>query len=103
MHRMFLEEGEDIKEALRYPHSSLCYIADQDAEERERFYEGLVTTGRVRQPSQTEEVSGVQVRVGEGDEDVWISGFRAAEVWFVDCEGPVDGWPVVDKMSLVAQ
>ncbi|KAH6918463.1 2',3'-cyclic-nucleotide 3'-phosphodiesterase [Coprinopsis sp. MPI-PUGE-AT-0042] len=97
MHKMFLSDGEkEIKEVLKFPHLSLCYITDHDKEEeRTRFYSALVSAGKVK-----EDKSGAQVGVGEAEEPC-MRGFKATEVWFVNCEGPVEQWPIVDKLSLL--
>jgi 2',3'-cyclic-nucleotide 3'-phosphodiesterase len=97
MHKMLLPEGEkEIKEALKYPHLSLCYITDPDKEERTRFYDTLTSKGRVR-----ESTDSAQVKLGEEAE--WLmKGFKAEEVWFVNCDGPMAQWDVVDKVSLLS-
>ncbi|KAH6918466.1 hypothetical protein BKA70DRAFT_1416462 [Coprinopsis sp. MPI-PUGE-AT-0042] len=57
MHTMLLPEGEkEIKEFLRYPHLSLCYITDRDEGERKRFHDALFSTGKVK--AATEEDGG---------------------------------------------
>jgi 2',3'-cyclic-nucleotide 3'-phosphodiesterase len=85
--------------APAFPHLSLCYIDDEDAQkgERERFSLGLDhgTRGRILR-----EGPSVSLRYGERGEDEWIDGFEASEVWITNCDGPVDQWTVLDKVSL---
>lgn len=78
-----------------FPHLSLAYIADEDAEagERERIAQSLRERGVVVEDESSHTVS---LRCGE----VCLSGVDLAEIWLVDCEGPVEGWSVRDKISL---
>jgi 2',3'-cyclic-nucleotide 3'-phosphodiesterase len=97
MHRMFLPEGEqEIKEALKYPHLSLCYITNLDKEERTRFYDNLLSKGRDKENTGSVEAADL------GEEEQWLmKGFKAEEVWFMNCDGPAEQWYVVDKVSLL--
>ncbi|KAG6814574.1 hypothetical protein H0H92_000103 [Tricholoma furcatifolium] len=82
-----------------YPHVSLCYIDDEDARkgERERFFEELKREGRIR-----EEGHGVSLRCGKGEGDVvWLSEYQPKEVWIAECDGPVESWKIIDKISIV--
>jgi len=95
---------QEVHAALRidpktpaYPHLSLCYVTDKDAEKglRRQFAESL----RVK-----EESDGIALGVdGERDESEDIdgmAGFRADEIWVVRCEGPVETWEVLDIIKL---
>ncbi|KAG5645079.1 hypothetical protein DXG03_007169 [Asterophora parasitica] len=79
-----------------YPHLSLCYIDDADAAlgEREKFYGELLV--RIK-------ITG-NARIGldcEGIKKDWMEGFQATEIWVADCDGPVEGWQILDKISVV--
>lgn len=75
-----------------YPHISLCYVTDEDAEKglRRQFAESLGVK---------EESDGIALGVGGESED-WITGLRADEIWITRCEGPVDTWEVLDIIRL---
>lgn len=83
-----------------YPHVSLCYINDEDAEkgERAKFVELLESAGRVHRD---ESGDGVSLDCGEPGKKDWLAGFQAPEVWIVDCNGPVEGWKIMEKIPLV--
>lgn len=80
-----------------FPHISLCYISDADADagERERFLQELETSGRVKR----DENSGVSLNVSDTEVGEWLSGFNAYGIWIMECNGPVEGWRVLDKIS----
>lgn len=82
-----------------FPHISLCYISDEDADagEREKFLQELETSGRVKRDGN----SGVSLNASDTEEVEWLSGFSAYEIWIVDCQGPVEGWQVLGKITLV--
>ncbi|PFH54260.1 hypothetical protein AMATHDRAFT_53152 [Amanita thiersii Skay4041] len=77
-----------------YPHLSLCYITDKDAEngERQKFYDGL----HLRKDG-----NGIALDCGDGGgaED-WLSEFIIKEIWVVSCEGLVEEWKVLDIVEL---
>lgn len=97
-----------------FPHFSLCYVADEDGEgERRRFERGLRESGRVVDYVRVEESEGegeverrrVKLQVasgGEGDGEgvVWVDGWTVAEIWLVECVGPVEEWRVLDTFPL---
>jgi len=78
-----------------FPHLSLCYIDDEDGQkgEREMFSKDLESTGKVERGHHR-----VRLHCGESG---WMDGFSASEVWVVNCEGPVEGWTILDRVSLV--
>ncbi|EGN95560.1 hypothetical protein SERLA73DRAFT_154935 [Serpula lacrymans var. lacrymans S7.3] len=78
--------------APMFPHMSLCYIADEDAEERERMAMALRHSGKI------EETEGsVRLRC-EGGET--LDGFNGEDVWIVRCQGRPDEWEVLQKIHL---
>lgn len=81
----------------RYPHLSLCYIDDKDAEERERFHDSLVARTRV----DAQDCFWVNCAQDGEDED-WMDGFECTEILAVDCvTGPVESWIVKHRIQLV--
>jgi len=85
-----------------FPHLSLCYIDDADAEngERQAFYDTLKDAGELRAIKKDGEVEGVSLNCGSNTQEEWIDHFKASEIWAVLCEGPVEGWKVIQKFSL---
>ena len=84
-----------------FPHVSLCYIDDADAEngERQAFYDALKEAGKLR-ATKKDGNEGVSLNCGSNTQEEWIDHFEASEIWGVLCEGPVEGWKVVQKFSL---
>ncbi|KAK0484013.1 2',3'-cyclic-nucleotide 3'-phosphodiesterase [Armillaria novae-zelandiae] len=78
----------------KYPHLSLCYITDEDAQqgEREAFYQAI--EDKIRK-----EGDGVSLDCGELTEE-WIGGFVAIEIWIAECNGPIEDWNILDKVPL---
>lgn len=87
----------------RYPHLSLFYVPDEHAEDRGRIREAL-----------WEDCGGVLLAEGgsvgfdlleseSGGRRRRLEGFRAMEVWIVRCQGPVEGWTVLEKIDLSKQ
>jgi len=76
-----------------FPHISLCYVTDEDAQKglRQEFFEGL----GVRKDG-----DGVCLNYGDDQNESWINGFIANEIWIMRCEGPVEGWAVLDVIKL---
>ncbi|KAL4067735.1 2',3'-cyclic-nucleotide 3'-phosphodiesterase [Scleroderma yunnanense] len=81
--------------APMFPHMSLSYIADEDANtgERIRAEQMIRVTGIV---FEDEDHQTMLLRCGE----VRLSGFDGAEIWLVDCEGPVETWAIHSKQLL---
>ncbi|TFK54708.1 LigT-like protein, partial [Heliocybe sulcata] len=77
-----------------YPHMSMYYIDDSEAEERTRIRDELVRQGKIRKVGE----DSVGLDCGEGD---FLTGFEGAEIWIVSCEGPVPEWRVLEKVPLV--
>ncbi|KAF8077766.1 RNA ligase/cyclic nucleotide phosphodiesterase [Lyophyllum atratum] len=82
-----------------FPHASLCYIDDGDAllGERVKFFRELENDGRLRK---IEGESGISLNCGDFLVEDWMSGFLATEVWVASCDGPVEGWKILDTILL---
>ncbi|KAF8891192.1 hypothetical protein BD779DRAFT_1670841 [Infundibulicybe gibba] len=80
-----------------FPHLSLCYIADEDAEsgERDMFFQEL-KRGRYRARA-----DGFGINCAESEEgDDWLFGFEASEIWAMKCEGPAEDWVFLEAVPL---
>ncbi|KAK7034068.1 hypothetical protein VNI00_012499 [Paramarasmius palmivorus] len=77
-----------------FPHISLCYISDRDAEkgERQRYREELSSLGRIHENHD----GTVSLKCGEG----WLTSFVAPEIWITECEGPAETWTVLERIPL---
>ncbi|EJD05700.1 LigT-like protein [Fomitiporia mediterranea MF3/22] len=79
----------------RFPHISLFYIPDEFGAERKRIRDALWETCGIQcgldYPGRM-----IAFKVSEGV----FSGFDTFEVWIVRCEGPVEGWEVLEKVEL---
>jgi len=80
-----------------FPHLSLCYITDDDAEagERDKFYGELDRTGKILPRD-----GGVSLDCAAAGETDWMAGFRVPEIWITKCDGPVEEWSVLHKIPL---
>jgi 2',3'-cyclic-nucleotide 3'-phosphodiesterase len=78
----------------------LYYIADEDAHERARILQELErenVVGRSANPGR----GGVMLKCASSEGDVVaLDGFLGTQIWIMDCEGPVEGWKVIDKILL---
>lgn len=107
--------GIDEPKSPAFPHLSLYYIDEKDAEkgERERMFGEMVRSGVVQNLSaeegqgQGKEGEGVVLDCGVGtvpepDQNAMmrLDGIAGSEIWIVKCEGPVEGWEVMDKILL---
>lgn len=81
--------------APRFPHMSLCYIADEDKSDRDRTAQALRDKGVVSRTADTQTIS---LQCG----DVSLLGFDGVEVWMVNCEGPVETWQVNERKVKLA-
>ncbi|KAF9653064.1 hypothetical protein BDM02DRAFT_2122023 [Thelephora ganbajun] len=92
-----------------FPHMSIYYIDDAEAEERKRVLQELKENGTV---VQTED--GVQIHTSGGPLGVptgsgtrplphgdALQGFDGVEIWIAYCDGPVETWTVLEKVELV--
>ena len=91
-----------------FPHLSLYYIADEEPHTRERLLQELERENVVRHAAEGQEVV-LECAVGHGagddntgsqDDGGALAGFTGTQIWIVDCEGPVEGWKVLDKILL---
>ena len=87
-----------------FPHLSLFYIADEEAHTRVRFLQEMEREGVVRHSADGLSVALRCAQAGAGEDDAdavtVLEGFTATQIWIVDCEGPVEGWKVLDKILL---
>ncbi|KAF8136473.1 hypothetical protein EV363DRAFT_1319687 [Boletus edulis] len=79
--------------APRFPHMSLCYIADEDKSHRDRTAQALRDTGVVVSGETTGDMQSISLQCG----DVHLLGFDGTEIWLVKCEGPVETWQVDER------
>jgi len=88
--------------APAFPHMSMSYIADADGyAERKRAADELTASTIVPEGSETGGVEAVVLRCGDsGEGHVCLSSFEGTEVWIVRCEGPVQDWQVLQKISM---
>jgi 2',3'-cyclic-nucleotide 3'-phosphodiesterase len=93
-----------------FPHMSIYYIDDAEAEERTRVLQELKDNGTVvktREGILLVHTSDGPAGVPTGsvpcplpDGDV-LRGFDGAEIWVVLCDGPVETWTVIEKIELI--
>lgn len=92
-----------------FPHMSIYYIDDAEAEERSRVLQELEVNGTV---VKTED--GIQMHTSRGPVGIstgsetrpvpygdGLQGFDGVEIWVVLCDGPVETWTVLEKVELV--
>ncbi|KAI4528197.1 LigT-like protein [Schizophyllum commune Loenen D] len=77
----------------KYPHVSLAYIADEDAGEREAYLQALKDAGVIRE-------EGDRVSIQCGEDGGWVDGFDVKEIWIAKCDGPVEEWEILDRLTL---
>ncbi|KAI0256876.1 hypothetical protein BJV78DRAFT_1278498 [Lactifluus subvellereus] len=86
-----------------FPHLSLYYIADEEAHARARVLQELEREDVV---GPSADGRGVALRCAGGGRGggegaaVALEGFTGTQIWIVDCEGPVEGWKVLDRILL---
>jgi hypothetical protein len=80
-----------------FPHLSLFYVADGEADARVRLLQELEREGVVRHSA---DGLSVALRCTDGDGAGVLEGFTGTQIWIVDSEGPVEGWKVLDKILL---
>ena len=89
-----------------FPHLSLYYVADEEAHTRARFFQELEREDVVRHSADGLSVALRCAEAGEEDGGRGREGNGVLEsctctqIWIVDCEGPVEGWKVLDKILL---
>jgi len=82
-----------------YPHLSLCYIDDKDAEEgeRDKFARTTHDSGYIRY----EPDGSLSIHSSSSSEEDWITEFTSPEIWIAKCDGPVAEWSVMEKIPLL--
>jgi 2',3'-cyclic-nucleotide 3'-phosphodiesterase len=78
-----------------FPHLSLAYIDDSEAEKRAMVERELLERGLIKPVGDA-----VAVNCGE-DEEALISGFVGEEIWIVKCDGKVEDWEVLEQIPLL--
>ncbi|KAF9030680.1 hypothetical protein BDZ89DRAFT_659310 [Hymenopellis radicata] len=48
----------------------------------------------------TQDNAGVSLNCSQGAGEDWVSTFEASEVWIAECNGLVETWKILDKVSL---
>ena len=83
---------------LHRPHLSLYYVAHEEAPARAQFFQELEREDIVRHSA---DGLSVALRCGRGREgDGVLESCTCTQIWIMDCEGPVEGWKVLDKILL---
>lgn len=85
-----------------FPHLSLYYVGEEEAHVRARYLQELEREGVVRHSGDGLSAAlwcAGEDGVGRGGGAV-LEGFTGTQIWIVDCEGPVEGWRVLDKILL---
>lgn len=91
-----------------FPHMSIYYIDDMEAEERSRVLQELKDNGTVIKSEEGVQIhtSGGPIGIPTGSEtrplpqgDA-LSGIDAVEIWVALCDGPVESWTVLEKVEL---
>lgn len=89
--------------APAFPHMSISYIADEDgAAERKKAADELRAITIVEgSETGTDGTETVVLRCEDSEEGrVCLASFEGTEVWIVRCEGPVQHWQVLHKISV---
>lgn len=83
--------------APAFPHMSISYIADEDGvAERKKAADELRATAVI-------DGSESSLRCGNSEGGhVCLTGFEGTEVWVVRCEGPVQHWQVLHKITVAS-
>lgn len=93
-----------------FPHMSIYYIDDAEAEERIRVLQELKANNTVIKIE-----GGVQIHTSRGPigtptgpgtrprpYDDALHGFDGVEIWAVLCDGPVETWTVLERVELLS-
>ena len=43
---------------------------------------------------------GDRVSLQCGEDGGWVDGFDVKEIWIAKCDGPVEGWEILDRLTL---
>ncbi|KAI0028511.1 hypothetical protein K488DRAFT_89659 [Vararia minispora EC-137] len=84
----------------RFPHVSVYYIADTEAQRREETVEALKEEGIAVNTHESVTIDCSKTLENCKGHGSCVSGFRSAEVWIVLCDGPVETWTVLEKLRL---
>lgn len=92
-----------------FPHMSIYYIDDAEAEERTRVLQELKDNGTVVKTKDGVQIhtSGGPIGTPTGPETRppphgdTLEGFDGVEIWAALCDGPVETWTVLEKVELV--
>lgn len=98
-----LERDGASPSAPAFPHMSIIYIADEDGvAERKKAADELRAITVVEGPEMnTDGAETVALRCGDSEEGhVCLASFEGTEVWIVRCEGPVQHWQVLHKITV---
>jgi len=107
LHKRIHENLGNEPRTPAFPHLSLVYIADEDSEggERTAYYNLLKEKGIIgRKSTEVEDRDSDSVSLNcafDGEGYGWVDSVDASEVWVMKCEGPVEGWQVLEKFALV--
>jgi 2',3'-cyclic-nucleotide 3'-phosphodiesterase len=87
-----------------FPHMSISYIADEDGDaERKKAADELRASSITVEGSEADGAETVTLRCGGPEKGhASLSSFEGTEVWIVRCEGPVQYWQVLQKISMTA-
>ena len=96
-------------ESPMFPHMSIYYIDDAEAEERARVLQELEDNATVVKTENGVQIhtSGGPMGIPTGSEtrptphDDALRGFDGVEIWVTLCDGPVETWTVLQKVELV--
>lgn len=97
-----LERDGASPSAPAFPHMSISYIADEDGvAERKKAADELQAITVVEGPENPDGAETVALRCGDSEEGhVCLASFEGTEVWIVRCEGPVQYWQVLHKITV---
>ena len=83
---------------------SISYIADEDGDaERKKAADELRASSITVEGSEADGAETVTLRCGGSEQGhACLSSFEGTEVWIVQCDGPVQHWQVLQKISMTA-
>lgn len=110
---LYTKINENLKmhnpQSPMFPHMSIYYIDDAEAEERTRVLRELEDNGTVVGTQ-----DGVRIHTSRGAMGIptgsetrplphsdLLQGFDGVEIWVALCNGPVETWTVLEKVELV--
>ena len=78
----------------KFPHMSLCYIDDADAQMREQVATNALVQGLA---VDVDGGGGVSLRYGQQPEE-FIQGFDCRDIWIMECGPNVQEWRALEKV-----